>query len=252
MAQATRLMTVERGYDPREFAYVCFGGAGPVHAVDLAKDLDIPTVVVPQYPGLFSAFGMLVADQTYDFQLPVLKNLDELEASELSARAAELVRQAHATFRQSGLDASKIELRPRGDCRYLGQAEALTVDLGDGSVAALQAAFEGEHRRQWNFIHKERPITIANLRLQAVAPTAPVVRATSERARGAPKPHHRRTIHVGRERLDLSAFHRAELRFGHEIAGPGVIEEASSSLVFPAGWRVSVDAETNLIVKLAG
>jgi N-methylhydantoinase A len=252
MAQATRLMTVERGYDPRDFAYICYGGAGPVHAVDLAADLDIPIVVVPPLPGLFSAFGMLVADQRYDFQLPIVKNLDELSAAELTEKTAELERHAQATFRQSGLDPATAGRRRRADCRYLGQAESLTVEVGDGSPATVQAAFEAEHRRQWNFIHRGRPVTLVNLRLQAVAPTAPIRRPATERARGSPKPHRRRSVYIRRERVDLPAYLRPELRFGHEIDGPGVIEESSSSLVFPAGRRVAVDAEGNLIVKLAG
>ena len=252
MAQATRLITVERGYDPREFAYVCYGGAGPVHAVDLAADLEIPTVVVPPLPGLFSAFGMLVADQRYDFQIPVVKNLDELSPAELAENTAELERQAQATFRQSGIELANVARRRRADCRYLGQAESLTVELGELSPAAIQAAFEAEHRRQWNFIQRERPITLVNLRLQAVAPTTGIQRPATERARQAPRAHHRRSVYLRRERVDLPVFLRAELVFGHELEGPGVIEESSSSLVFPAGWRVAVDAEGNLIVKRAG
>jgi N-methylhydantoinase A/oxoprolinase/acetone carboxylase beta subunit len=195
---------------------------------------------------------MLVADQRYDFQLPIVKNLDELSAAELAEKTADLERQAQATLRQSGLDPASVGRRRRADCRYLGQAESLTVEIGDGSPAAVQAAFEAEHRRQWNVIHRERPITLINLRLQAVAPTAPIRRPATERARVGPKPHHRRAVYIRRERVDLPAYLRSELTFGHEIAGPGVIEESSSSLVFPAGRRVTVDAEGNLIVKLAG
>ena len=77
MAQAMRLMTVERGYDPRDFAYICFGGAGPVHAIDLAAELDIETVMLPKLPGLLSAYGMLIADQAYDLQRPVSITLDD-------------------------------------------------------------------------------------------------------------------------------------------------------------------------------
>jgi N-methylhydantoinase A len=255
MAQATRLMTVERGYDPREFAYICYGGAGPVHAVDLATELEIPQVVVPRLPGLFSAFGMLVADQSYDFQLPVLKNLDELAPDELADKLAELMRRAEVTLGQSGFGLARVELRRRADCRYLGQAESLAIDLSEGSgdaLAALQTSFEAEHRRQWNFIHRERPITLMNLRLQAVARTATTSTAAGERARGAALSKRRRAVFVEAESVMLPVFARDELCFGHEIEGPGLIEEASSSLVFPAGRRVVVDAEGNLVVQLAG
>jgi len=95
-------------------------------------------------------------------------------------------------------------------------------------------------------------VTLVNLRLQAVSPTAFASRALPTRAQGAPKPIRRRKIFIGQEYVDLPAHARAELCFGHEIDGPGVIEEASSSLVFPAGWRVSVDAEGNLRVEAHG
>jgi N-methylhydantoinase A len=257
MAQATRLMTVERGYDPREFAYICYGGAGPVHAIDLAADLEIPTVVVPRLPGLFSAFGMLVADQSYDFQIPILKNLDEVTADELAGKVAELARQVKETLRAAGLSDAGISLRPRVDCRYLGQAESLAIDLPGETVSAatlraLHDAFESEHRRHWNFTQPDRPISLVNLRLQAVFPTSLAQRTETEQARGAPKPMRKRSVFVEGERVALPVYARDELRFGHELEGPGIVEEASSSLVFTAGRRIAVDAEGNLIVKIAG
>lgn len=251
MAQATRLMTVERGYDPRDFAYICYGGAGPVHAIDLAEELDIPTVIVPRFPGLFSAFGMLVADQTYDFQIPILKNLDEIEAAELHGWVAELERRAQAGF-QSTPGAGGITLRRRADCRYLGQAESLTVDFEGNGIAALKAAFEAEHHRQWNFIHPDRPVTLVNLRLQALVPTALIANAATARASSPAQPRGRRRVFIAGKHWDLPIYTRTELRFGHELEGPGVIDESSSSFVFPSGWRVSVDAEGNLVAKAVG
>jgi N-methylhydantoinase A len=253
MAQATRLMTVERGYDPREFAYICYGGAGPVHAIDLATDLEIPTVVVPRLPGLFSAFGMLVADQSYDFQIPVLKNLDEVTPDELAGKVAELARQVKETLSAAGLGDAGLTLRPRVDCRYLGQAESLAIELPDervtaATLSALHDGFEAEHRRHWNFTQPDRPIALINLRLQAVFPTRVAHRTETERARGAPKSTRERIVFVEGERVTLPVYARDELRFGHELAGPGIIEEPSSSLIIPAGRRISVDAEGNLIV----
>jgi N-methylhydantoinase A len=200
---------------------------------------------------------MLVADQSYDFQLPVLKNLDEIAPGELPARAAELEALAAETLRASGLDMARVQLRRRADCRYLGQAESLAIDLpggrvDDGTIAALQSAFEGEHRRQWNFVHRERPVTLMNLRLQAVALTATTRAGSDERARGAAKPHHERRLFLEGERVTLPVYLRDTLRPGHDIVGPGLVEEASSSLVFPKDRRVAVDEEGNLIVKRAG
>jgi N-methylhydantoinase A len=257
MAQATRLMTVERGYDPREFAYICYGGAGPVHALDLAGELEIPTVIVPQFPGLFSAFGMLVADQTYDFQLPVLTNLDELTPGLLTAKVRQLEQQAGAVFREAGLDPSRLTRRWSADCRYLGQAEDLTLDVAPGDISEatlrrLHEDFEVAHRRHWNFIQPERPISLVNLRLQTILPTPAPRRPGGERARELPRPRGHRDVYLEGESAKLPVYARDELRFGHEVEGPGVIEEASSSLVFPRGRRVAVDTDGNLTVKLVG
>ena len=258
MAQAIRLMTVERGYDPREFAYVCYGGAGPVHAIELAQELEIPTVVVPQMPGLFSAFGMLVADQTYDLQLPVLRNLDDIAADDLAGRIRQLETQAASLFREAGIAPGGVALRRRADCRYLGQAESLTIDVPDGAVTAdtaptLARSFEAEHRRHWNFTQPDRPVSLVNLRLQAVVATpGRKLAGAGERASGAPKPYRQRSITIAGSPVRLPAYRRHDLRFGHELMGPAVIEEPSSSLVFPAGWRAAVDGEQNLIVKQVG
>jgi N-methylhydantoinase A len=229
-----------------------------VHAIELARELEIPTVVVPQMPGLFSAFGMLVADQTYDLQLPVLKNLDDIAAGDLAERFRQLDAQAASLFREAGIAPGDVALRRRADCRYLGQAESLTIDVPEGPVtgetaAALARAFEGEHRRHWNFTQPDRPISLVNLRLQAVVETpGRKLAGAGERARSAPKPYRQRSITIAGSPTRLPAYRRQDLRFGHELAGPAVIEEPSSSLVFPEGWRAAVDGEQNLIVKQVG
>ena len=134
MAQAVRLVTVERGYDPRDFVYLAFGGAGPVHAVELARELQMPKVILPPMPGLFSAFGMLVADMLHDLQASIIKTLDELTPQELAARFAELEAKAHALMRDADVDPSKVKIERRIDCCYLAQAETLQIPIPDGAI----------------------------------------------------------------------------------------------------------------------
>jgi N-methylhydantoinase A len=196
---------------------------------------------------------MLVADQSYDFQVPVLRNLDEIAPEELAGKVAELAQQVTETLRAAGLSEAGLVLRPRVDCRYLGQAESLAIELPDERVTAatlraLRDGFEAEHRRHWNFTQPDRPISLINLRLQAAFPTRMVHRTETARARGAPSATRERRVFVDGERAVLPVYARDELRFGHELAGPAIVEEASSSLVVPAGRRIRVDAEGNLIV----
>ena len=171
MAQAVRLVTVERGYDPRDFAYLAFGGAGPVHAVELARELQMPTVVLPPMPGLFSAFGMLVADMLHDLQASIVKTLDELIPQELAARFAELEGKAQALMRDADVDPGEVKIERRVDCCYLAQAETLQIPIPDGpidqgTIDAVAKGFEREHLRHWNFVQPDRPVRAVNIRLR--------------------------------------------------------------------------------------
>jgi len=220
MAQAIRLMTVERGYDPREFAYLCFGGGGPVHAVDLAADLDIPMVVVPKLPGLFSAFGMLVADQVYDLQTPVMTNLEILKAERLSSQRDKLHDEYEAVLTRAGVSVDDAEMLYRVECRYVGQAEALTIDLPPGDISEatikdLKAKFEEMHLKQWNFIQEGRPVTLLNLRLRATLATGYQEREhVSEPATTAPVPLRVRSDVLDTEAVSLPGYKRDDLVFG--------------------------------------
>jgi len=252
MAQAMRLMTVERGFDPRDFAYICFGGAGPVHAIDLAAELEIDHVIVPRLPGLLSAYGMLIADQAYDFQKPVTINLDEIPAVRLQEILGELKDQAGASLAKAGIDIKSVEMRYSADCRYAGQAETLSVEVpahGDASPLAIARDFEAEHRRHWHFVQEQTPVTLVNIRLQITLPTSLKTRAPGEAATAVPTPTRQRSVFIGGKPMSIPAYQRGDLALGHAIAGPAVMEEKSSSLVFPEGWSASVDSEGNVHVK---
>lgn len=258
MAQATRLMTVERGYDPREFVYIPYGGAGPVHAMDLARELEIPTVVMPPRAGLFSAFGMLVADFRQDFQAPIGKNANDVDPKELSDRFADLETQALALFAQDQIARTDMQFRRHADCRYLAQAESIDVDFAPGPITKQTLAraieeFTAEHKRQWNFTQPERPVIVVNIRLQAIGrigtfrgPETPAVPP------GAPRPVGERRIYLEGTMATMPCYQRESLVAGHRIAGPAVIQEHSSSVVLVAGDRAQVDADLNLVIQVQG
>jgi N-methylhydantoinase A len=250
MAQAIRLMTVERGFDPREFAYICYGGGGPLHAVDLAAELEISRIVVPRLPGLFSAFGMLVADQAYDAQMPVLKNLDQLDRSALRSLAAQIEGKLHGQLARAQVTGAAAAVALRAECRYAGQAETLTVELDPaGGIDDLVEGFEKVHYRHWHFLQQDRPITLVNLRAQAVVPTGYRPRPP-EAASGitAPRSSRDRRIFDGTAFRSVPTYQRESLEPGDTIAGPGCIEEGSSCLVFTGREKVVVDGDRNLVV----
>jgi N-methylhydantoinase A len=251
MAQAVRLMTVERGFDPREFSYICFGGGGAVHAADLAGELQIPRIVVPPLPGLFSAYGMLVADQLYDLQMPMLQRLDELGTSDLTKRFAELEAAMQARLERCGVSANdNVEIIRRADCRYIGQAESLLIDIDkpDITPSQLVTAFAETHARHWNFVQPERPVQVVNLRVQAKVPTKAFAVPSSKRGSNGAMPRRRRAIVLDAEFEHVPVFDREDLGAGSVLAGPAVIEEPSSCLVLPRGWHLQVAPDLSLIV----
>ena len=256
MAQAVRLVTVERGYDPRDFIYLAFGGAGPVHAVELARELQMPTVVLPPMPGLFSAFGMLVADMLHDLQASIIKTLDELSPQELVARFAELEAKASALMRDADVDPGKVKLERRVDCCYLAQAETLQIPIPDGpidqsTIDAVAKAFEREHERHWNFIQADRPVRAVNIRLRvAGALGTHMAGKDGSRADSKPTSAGEAKIYMDGGFRTLPRYRRADLRPGDTLRGPLVVEEPSTRLPIDVGDTLRVDNDRNLIVTV--
>lgn len=256
MAQAVRLVSVERGYDPRDFVYIPFGGAGPVHAVDLVRELEIPTVILPPMPGVFSAFGMLVADMMQDSQASIVQNADDIDLDMLNRRIEELEQDAYRRMDQAGIARDRVSVERRADCQYLGQGETMQVEVPDGpideeAVGEIADNFVVQHRRHWNFDVKGRPVRIVNLRVRVVGRIGQFA---------APKPKPRNggaTVPVGRARImlaggwtDMPRYRREELRGGDRLEGPLVVEEPSTRIVIYAGDTLDVHPDGTILVTV--
>jgi N-methylhydantoinase A len=250
MAQSMRLMTVERGHDPRAFAYLCYGGAGPVHAVDLARELEMTRVIIPPAPGLFSALGMVLADRQRDRQAAVDRTLDICTASDIESRYAALEAEAMAGLPRDG-DIPR-SLRRRLDCRYVGQPDSILIDLPGTDPAAIRAAFEEAHQHLWNFRKPDQPVLLQNIRVEARAETGWRGPLRFTAGGGTPTPHHARQVHMAGAMQELPVWRRRDLPAGFRLAGPAVIEEASSSMVLGAGDAAVIEESGLLVVNLAG
>lgn len=256
MAQAIRIMTVERGYDPREFSYICYGGAGPVHALDLAQEMGIRHVVIPPLPGLFSAFGMTVADQQYDYQRPVERDLDHLDDTALFAQFSELFELGATELRRLDVDPESARIVRLADCRYAGQPDVITVEVqghANGLCQSLASGFEAAHQRLWNFVSADKPIVVANLRMQVVTQTGwrggvaePFKAAAAEH-----KPKATREVYFDGAKHALPVYQRSALAVGDRVEGPAVIEEHSSCAVLKTAQNAVVDEALNLVIELA-
>ncbi len=256
MAQAMRLVTVERGYDPREFVYVPYGGAGPVHAVDLARELEIPTVALPPLPGVFSAFGMLVSDMIQDVQGSVVQNVKDIDPAALSARIAALEAEVTQRMEAAGISMDKVRIERRADCQYLGQGSTMQVRVSDGpidraAVDAIANDFMDEHRRQWNFDIKGAPVRLVNLRVRAIGKVGMFPSKIAEARGDAPlEPVGQARIRLPAGWVDAPRYRREDLRAGDAIKGPAVVEELSSRLAIGPADALEVRADGTTIVTV--
>ena len=267
MSLAVRQVSVERGDDPRDFAMLAFGGAGPLHASEVARALHIPTIIVPTFPAQFSAAGMLMADLRHDYVRTYYKLLDRAEFGELRQIADELSDEARS--RLCGARApGAIALRHALEVRYSGQDSSISVPvdtdlLARGDRAAVHAAFNDIHQRSFGYHDREQPLEVVSVRLAAVARRTDdretgafaldgrAGRRTGESRDGAPRlqPGNRRQVWFDTP-VDCPVYSREQMPPGAQIVGPAVVQEyASTTLVFP-GDRLDVLPTGELLIHL--
>jgi N-methylhydantoinase A len=250
MYQAVREQTMQRGYDPREYTLVAFGGAGPMHAADLAAELEIATVLLPPSPGIASARGLLTGDIQYDNQVTVSQRLSEVDAATVEQRFEELTDQGARQLREDGVDVeSDATFRTTIDCLYEGQGYELNVrydGVDDDWRGRLRRRFEEKHEAEYGHYFEDDPIEMLNLRVAATA-TGPEYEAISIET-GDEDPSHARTrtgevvfgSSLDPDRLTVPRYDRERLRAGNRIEGPAVVDEFDSTVVVGPGWTATV------------
>ncbi len=262
MANAIRSRTVQKGIDPRAFALVAFGGAGPLHAVDVALELGIPEVVVPPHPGITSAIGLLTTDLKYDairtaFQLSTALDLERLNR-DFDAMADELA----GHFRRDGIALDQLSFARYGDLRYVGQGYELRIEIEDGALDddalhALFGRFHRQHRAEYGHVFEASPIEIVNLRLTGVGkvPTIAATRAEGGGSLAAARLKSGPCMFRLDGRLDQveTAFYaRERLPVGEPFEGPAIILQSDSTTVVPPGHGIVVDPSGSMIIRIGG
>ncbi len=247
MDKAIRVISVEQGYDPRDFTLVAFGGGGPLHACSLARALRIPTVLVPAMPGALSALGILLADVVRDHSRTVM--LAGEASGSLEAAFAELEERARAEFAAEGL-AGTVEYSL--DLRYAGQGYELNVPWTVTNPEESLAAFHALHRRRYGFSDAQKPVQIVNLRLRMTAAAEPYAPARREPRPGDGRDacYAERDIWFGGKFVRSRLYRREQLVPGDAIAGPAMITEYTSATLVPPGARVMVDPWANVVIAV--
>lgn len=249
MERALRRVSVERGHDPRHFTLVAFGGAGPLHACELAGALGIARILVPLHPGVLSALGLLVADVVRDYVQTLLRPLAALTPDDLTAALAPLAARADADLRAEGIAATRLE--PALDLRYLGQSYELTVPVTAWDTAAIGAAFHQAHAQRYGASDETAPVECVALRLRAAGERArpPLVPAPLGPAEASPARIDSALVWFDdRAPIETALYAREELRPGMVLAGPAVVVQLDATTLIPPGWHAAVDGWSNLMI----
>jgi N-methylhydantoinase A/oxoprolinase/acetone carboxylase beta subunit len=244
MERAIRVVSVQRGFDPRAFALVAFGGAGGMHAGAIAASLGIGTIIVPRYAGVLSALGMLLADVTRDYALTVLRAGDEATAAELDALFVPLVDEAVRDLAREGIAPRRMQIARRLDVRYAGQSYELTVPLS----ADVRAAFDRLHERTYGYADPARPIEVVTLRVIATGRTdTPALPRAATVTPSAATPYAVRPARFAGAPMPTAFFRWGDLAPGASGHGPSVIAAGEATAVVPPGFAFRLDAFGNLV-----
>ena len=249
MADAVRLISIRRGYDPREFCLVAFGGAGPLHGAALAEELSIPTVLVPPSPGITSALGCLLVDVRHDLSAMFLAHLDSVEPKVLEEEFGKLETEARERLTAEGVPEEQMSIQRLVDMRYLGQWRSLTVPVASpADLADAAERFHAEHERAYNYRRDGSPVEIYRLSVRAVGVTPKPQLRRHEVNGASPASAGSRPVHFDASgtALDTPVYVRSELAAGTNLAGPAVIDQLDSTTLVPPGWRAEVDEWLNI------
>lgn len=257
LVEGIRLVSVERGYDPRQFALCAYGGAGPMYAADVARSLGIPTVIVPVPPGVTSALGLLQVDLKQDLMRSMLMPEGAIDRAAIDSRYNQLEAQANAHLQDAGVSSDRVRMKRLADVRYFGQSKYMTVEVSSGPfdedrLAELIATFNAEHKREYGYTMPDHiaRIEIANLRVEAVGRVDKVYpRAGSNGHAG--EAVEERPVHFPETGfVPTKVFRRSDLHPGTRFSGPAIVEQTDATTVIPPGCNVSVDEFGNLILQV--
>ncbi len=253
MSDAVRLISISRGYDPRDFALVAFGGAGALHGAAIAKELSIPAVIVPPNPGVTSALGCLLVDMQHDFSESYIKAASEADAVTIEADFARMEKDAVDRLVHEGVEPGDIVLQRSVDMMYQGQWRSLAVNAPSPvtSIADLVEAFHREHKREYNFRRDETPVSLYRLNLKATGIVPKAELPKHEPTGVTPAPLHRRPVWFGPdEPHDTPVYDRDDLPAGFSFEGPAIVEQLDSTVVVPPGTKAEVDQYLNIIIRV--
>jgi N-methylhydantoinase A len=247
MERAIRVISIERGNDPREFSLMSFGGAGGLHAVELARSLNIPTVLIPPDAGVFSAYGMVVADVTRDFSRTILRFTDQLNNHQLESYFSEMIVRGMNELKGEGIDSTDVIAHRFIDMRYEGQSHEITMPMSQDLIEE----FHGSHKKLYGYSRSGSRVEIVTVRVRLVAVTAqpdavPSPLGTKDPSSALIKA---RPLVFERREVEAGIYDRERLMPGHNLKGPALILESTSTIFLPPGSEARLDEHQNILIR---
>ena len=257
MERAIRAISLERGYDPREFTLVPFGGAGPMHACELAQEMGISRVLIPPNPGILSALGVAIADIVKDYSRTVMLRGDNITPQRMEQEYRLLEDHAREDMFSEGLDLDMAVGQRSLDVRYVGQSFELNVDHPARSrnfVQAVSRSFNKAHRQRFGYSDPKEPVEVVNLRLKMVVPVEkPAPSPEARQGDGwAGAVAGKKTLVFAGKAMEAPLVLREHLHCGNRVPGPALVIQMDSTTVLPPGWEAEVDGWGNLVAVPSG
>jgi N-methylhydantoinase A len=255
MELATRVVSIERGRDPRDLTLVAFGGSGPVHGCRLAQALGIPRIVLPASAGVTAAIGLLAAEVKFDVARTHVRRLDSVDGASLDAMYDEMSDQATAVVRESAVT-SDVMVARSADARYVGQGYEVTVPIPSGRLdaavlARVRTSFHEVYAARYGYANPAEPVEVVTWKLSAIggSPRIALAKAGASSADTRRKATRRAYFPEARGYADTPVYDRYELAAGTSLTGPAIVEERESTTVLPPGVTATVDEYANLIAE---
>ena len=253
MERAVRKVSLERGYDPRDFTLVAFGGSGPIHSCELASELSIPRVLVPQYPGVLSALGVAIADVEKDYVQTIMLGEEKFDYDSIQKLYEPMKENGSYDLEQEGFKQSDIIIQKLLDVRYRGQSFELTIECPDDEkkfIPDIRNAFNKYHYERFGYNDETQSLEVVNLRLRVVGVTKKIEMKSVE-------PTHRLAQDSGNTNigfvnaglLDSKVYERGKLVPGNYFQGPGLVVQMDCTVLVPPDWKAKVDGWHNLILE---
>jgi N-methylhydantoinase A len=252
MANAVRLLSIARGYDPRDFALVAFGGAGALHGVSVAEELSIPVVIIPPNPGVTSALGCLLVDIQHDFSDSFMADASTTSPADLESAFQRIEKEAENRLFHEGVAPENTILQRNVEMMYQGQWRSLSVNAPSkiNSIVELIDSFHDEHEREYNFRREDAPVSIFRVAVKATGVVQKADLPSFLVEKNTPEAHETRTVWFNSKDIQTDIYERESLKAGAEFYGPAIVEQVDSTIVIPPESHASVDKYLNIVIKV--